>query len=41
MQKCILNLVLRNELSVSNCEFEALWVDIELSNQKIICAVVY
>ena len=36
-----LNLVLRNELSVSNCEFEALWVDIELSNKKIICAVVY
>ena len=36
-----LNLVVRNVLSVSNCEFEALWVDIELSNQKIICAVVY
>ena len=36
-----LNLVVRNELSVSNCEFEALWVDIELSNEKIICAMVY
>ena len=34
-------MVVRNELSVSDCGFEALWVDIELSNQKIICAVVY
>ena len=36
-----LKLVLRNELSVSDCEFEALWVDIKLSNKKIVYAVLY
>ena len=36
-----LKLSVRNELSVSDCKFEALWVDIALSNQKIICAIVY